>query len=167
MPFRSSILTDAALILQLLLPILARPIVQKIVDASILNVDTVMITDPSNTAFNTGLVGSIRNAGPFDASILFPQGLTVAWNGAPLGQIAMPETKLVANVGADLSIQAAFQVANLNHLTEFTSFLLTEPSFTWQIYGENLQIVALGITVSNISISKNVSPIQTRSVLSI
>lgn len=41
-------------------------------------------------AFTTGLAGSITNSGPFDATIAFPAGLTVAWNGSPLGQIAMP-----------------------------------------------------------------------------
>lgn len=39
--------TDSSL--ALLLPILARPIVQKIVDGSILGIDTIMITDPTNT----------------------------------------------------------------------------------------------------------------------
>ena len=88
---------------------------QKIVDEAALNVDTVMIRDPTNNgeslslaqplrlaalaylarihhpaAFSAGLVGSIRNSGPFDAVISFTEGLTVAWNGQPLGQIAMP-----------------------------------------------------------------------------
>lgn len=43
----------------------------------------------------TGLVGAITNAGPFDAVITFSQGLTVAWNGAPLGQIAMPNVRFL------------------------------------------------------------------------
>lgn len=77
--------------LTLLLPVLAQPIVQKIVDGSILSVDTVLISNPSNAAFTAGLTGSLRNAGPFNAVVSFPQGLTVAWNGRPLGQIAMPD----------------------------------------------------------------------------
>ncbi|GAA6057282.1 hypothetical protein JCM3770_004534 [Rhodotorula araucariae] len=142
--------------LTMLLPVLARPIVQKIVDEAALNVDTVMITDPSNNAFTAGLVGSIRNSGPFDAVINFVDGLTVAWNGAPLGQISMPNVSLTGDVGAELNIAAAFAVADVGHLTEFTTYLLTQPSFTWQIYGENLAVSALGITVPGISIMKNV-----------
>ncbi|BGP44010.1 hypothetical protein JCM10449v2_008067 [Rhodotorula kratochvilovae] len=142
--------------LTMLLPVLARPIVQKIVDEAALNVDTVMITDPSNNAFTAGLVGSIRNSGPFDAVINFVDGLTVAWNGAPLGQISMPNVSLAGDVGAELNIAAAFNVADVGHLTEFTTYLLTQPSFTWQIYGENLAVSALGITVPGISIMKNV-----------
>ncbi|GAA5969858.1 hypothetical protein JCM21900_004182 [Sporobolomyces salmonicolor] len=142
--------------LTLLLPVLARPIVQKIVDEAALGIDTVMITNPSNTAFTAGLVGSLTNSGPFDAVISFPQGLTVAWNGAPLGQISMPNISVTADVGAQLNLEAAFNVADVGHLTDFTGYLLTEPSFTWQIYGQNLEVSALGITVGGISIMKDV-----------
>lgn len=108
--------TDSSL--TLLLPVLAQPIVQKIVDAAILTVDTVLISDPTNSAFTTGLTGAIRNSGPFDAVISFTTGLTVAWNGRPLGQIAMPDVSLVGDAGADLDLTAAFNVADLGHLTE-------------------------------------------------
>ncbi|GAA5951249.1 hypothetical protein JCM3765_002422 [Sporobolomyces pararoseus] len=142
--------------LTLLLPVLARPIVQKIVDEAALGIDTVMISNPTNTAFTAGLVGSLTNSGPFDAVISFPQGLTVAWNGQPLGQIAMPNISIAGDVGAQLNIAAAFSVADVGHLTDFTGYLLTEESFTWQIYGENLAVTALGITVDGISIMKDV-----------
>ncbi|SGY79107.1 BQ5605_C008g05044 [Microbotryum silenes-dioicae] len=146
--------TDSSL--TMLLPVLARPIVQKIVDEAILAITTVTIANPSNTAFTAGLVGAINNAGPFDAVIAFTSGLTVAWNGTPLGQIAMPNVSLTGDVGASLALSATFAVADLNHLTDFTGYLLTEPSFTWQIYGQNLTVAALGIQVGGISIMKTV-----------
>lgn len=64
-------------------------------------VQSLLLREPSliqssTTAFTAGLVGAITNAGPFDAVIGFPQGLTVAWNGAPLGQIAMPNVRLLS-----------------------------------------------------------------------
>ncbi|GAA5937070.1 uncharacterized protein JCM15063_000146 [Sporobolomyces koalae] len=142
--------------LTLLLPVLARPIVQKIVDEAALGIDTVMISDPSNTAFTAGLVGSLTNSGPFDAVISFPEGLTVAWNGQPLGQISMPNISITGDVGAQLNVAAAFAVANVAHLTDFTAYLLTEESFTWQIYSDNIAVAALGIEVSGISILKDV-----------
>ena len=147
-------ITDSTL--NLLLPVLAQPIVQKIVDGSILTVATVIIQNPQENSFDTILTGSIRNAGPFDAVITFPQGLTVAWNGSPLGQIAMPNVALEAEVGATLNLNAAFSVASVSHLTDFTVYLLTEESFNWQIYGQNLEIAALGIDVTGISIQKDV-----------
>jgi len=71
----------------------------------------------------------------------------------------MPNVSLVGDVGADLNIDAAFAVADVGHLTDFTTYLLTQPSFTWQIYGQNLAVSALGITVPGISILKNVRPL--------
>lgn len=146
--------TDSSLLL--LLPVLAAPIVQKIVDGSILAIDSILITNPQLNNFGTHLVGSITQAGPFDATINFPQGLIVYWNGAPLGQIAMPDIALVGDVGASLNLDAAFAVADVGHLTDFTRYLLTEPNFTWTIEGSQLAVSALGITVPGISISKTV-----------
>ena len=71
----------------------------------------------------------------------------------------MPNVSLVGDVGADLNIDAAFAVADVGHLTDFTTYLLTQPSFTWQIYGQNLAVSALGIAVPGISILKNVRPL--------
>lgn len=63
---------------------------------------------------------------------------------------------MVADAGATLNLDATFSVLEVNHLADFTAYLLTEPSFTWQIYGQDLEVTALGITVTGVSISKNV-----------
>lgn len=98
-----------------------------------MTVDTILITEPQLESFGTGLTGSITNAGPFDAIITFPQGLSVSWNGGILGQIAMPNVSLVGDVGAALNLQAAFSVADVGLLTSFTGYLLNTDSFTWQV----------------------------------
>lgn len=119
-------------------------------------------TDLISAAFTAAIIGSITNAGPFDAAITFPLGLSVAWNGAQLGQLAFPSVSLVADVGARLNFNSAFSVADVGHLTDFTTYLLTEPSFVWQIYATNLTIAALGIVIPDISISKNVRKFGSR-----
>lgn len=128
--------TDSSL--NYILPVLAKPIVQKIVSASVLGVDTVLISDPEQTQFTTTLAGSITNAGPFDATILFPSGLTVSWNGSPLGSLQLSPVDVVGDVGATIQATSAFMVADVGHLTDFTKVLLTEESFEWDISGENL-----------------------------
>ena len=50
--------------LNLILPILAQPIVQKIVTGSVLGVETVLIKDIKEDSFGTSLKGSITNASP-------------------------------------------------------------------------------------------------------
>jgi hypothetical protein len=146
--------TDSSL--NLLLPILAKPIVQKVVDASILGIDTVLITDPTENSFKTQLAGSISNAGPFDANISFPDGLIISWSGKPLGTIQMPDVEVVGDSGAKINNQNTFQVADVDHLTNFTKALLTTESFNWTVTGNNLRVTALGITVSNISLGSKV-----------
>ncbi|KAH7108191.1 hypothetical protein BKA62DRAFT_764259 [Auriculariales sp. MPI-PUGE-AT-0066] len=138
--------------LHLLLPILAQPIVQKVVSGSELGISTVLIRDPSATTFKNQLKGSITNAGPFDANITFSDGLTISWSGKPLGKLAMPPVQVVGDVGASLDLTADFVIADVGHLADFTKTLLNEESFEWEIAGENLTVAALGISVSGISL---------------
>ncbi|EPQ29604.1 uncharacterized protein PFL1_02823 [Pseudozyma flocculosa PF-1] len=139
-----------------LLPVLAGPIVQKIVDGAILAIDRVTILDPQPNSFRTALQGTITNAGPFDAVIQFTEGLTISWEGRPLGQIAFPNVSLAGDVGATLELEAQFAVADVGYLTEFTKYLLTQQSFVWNIAGKGLKVSALGIAVPDVTISKDV-----------
>ena len=71
----------------------------------------------------------------------------------PLGKLMMPTVQLAADEGAQLDLQADFQVADVDHLTDFTKVLLTEESFEWEIAGENLTVSALGIDVPGINLT--------------
>jgi len=142
--------------LDLLLPVLAKPIVQKIIDGAALAIQRVTIIDPQPKSFQTQMEGSITHSGPFDATISFPNGLQVSWNGNILGQIKMPDIQLAADEGAKLNLVADFSVSNVDALTEFTKYLVTNPSFIWQIQGQNLSVSALGIKVTDLSMSKTV-----------
>ncbi|KAI9442265.1 hypothetical protein H4582DRAFT_1809416 [Lactarius indigo] len=141
-----SVPTSTDQTLNLLLPILAQPIVQKIVSGSTLGINNVLITNPTANSFGTKLSGSISQAGPFDAGISFGAGLTIAWSGQPLGSIRMPKINITGDVGAQFEVEATFEIADVGHLTEFTKVLLTQESFDWVISGENLS----GITVPGI-----------------
>ncbi|CAO1623850.1 unnamed protein product [Parajaminaea phylloscopi] len=146
--------TDASL--NKLLPVLASPIVQKIVDNAILNIDRVTILNPQQNSFTVSLQGTLTNAGPFDAVVSFPQGLSIFWNGQLLVQTAFPDITLKGDAGAAINVQVEARVPDVGYLTTFTKFLLTEPSFVWSIKGEGLSVAALGITVPNVSINKDV-----------
>ncbi|KAG2131418.1 uncharacterized protein EDB93DRAFT_1255529 [Suillus bovinus] len=142
--------TDSSL--NLILPILAKPIVQKIVSGSVLGVESVLITNPQETMFGTQLNGSITNAGPFDATITFNNGLTVSWGGQPIGVMKIDPVNVVGDVGATLKVQTTFEVANADYLANFTKVMLNSESFEWDITGDNLTVSALGIEVPGISL---------------
>ncbi|KAH8992759.1 hypothetical protein EDB86DRAFT_3078965 [Lactarius hatsudake] len=133
-----SVPTSTDQTLNLLLPLLAQPIVQKIVSGSTLGVNNVLITNPTANSFGTKLSGSITQAGPFDAEISFGTGLTIAWSGRPLGNIKMPNINITGDVGAQFEVEVSFEIADVGHLTDFTKVLLTQESFDWVISGENI-----------------------------
>ncbi|GJJ06156.1 hypothetical protein Clacol_000345 [Clathrus columnatus] len=142
--------TDSTL--NLLLPVLAQPIVQKVIDASVLGISTVIITNPQQNSFETILVGNISNAGPFDAEINFNAGLSISFNGQTLGTLQMPNVQVIGDVGAQLNVSATFNIADVDRLTNFTRVLLTEEQFVWDISAENLTVSALGIDVPGVSL---------------
>lgn len=139
-----------------LLPPLALPIVQKIVDQSILNIDRVTLMDPQPGSFKAALQGTLTNAGPFDGVVSFPQGLTIFWEGRELAKAAFPDLSLEGDVGAAINVELEAQVSDVGYLTEFTRYLLNNPSFVWNIKGEGIQVSALGIQVPNATLSKDV-----------
>ncbi|KAG8787307.1 hypothetical protein FRB91_009037 [Serendipita sp. 411] len=143
--------------LHLILPILAQPLVQKVVDGSVMGIDSLIIMEPQETSFVTALKGSITSAGPFDATISFPDGLSVFWNNQQLGKMSMPDVQLVADVGATLDLKANFAVSNGEQLAAFTKTLIQADTFEWEIKGENLTVTAMGIAIPGISMSKKVS----------
>lgn len=69
----------------------------------------------------------------------------------------MPNVTLNADVGATLNLSAAFTVSDTSALADFTRVLLTNETFTWDIYGTNLSVAALGIDIGLISFNKSVS----------
>ncbi|KAI6169518.1 hypothetical protein EDD17DRAFT_1748665 [Pisolithus thermaeus] len=164
------ITTDSSL--NLILPVLAQPIVQRIVGASVLGIDTVIISDLQLTSFGgfvnesgahnaysqskgTQLNGSIKNAGPFDATISFGDGLTISWNGQRLGLMQMGDVNVTGDVGATLNVQTTFEVSDVDLLAKFTKemqVLLNNETFTWDVSGDNLTVSALGIVVSSITL---------------
>ncbi|KAF8828949.1 hypothetical protein HHX47_DHR3000558 [Lentinula edodes] len=143
--FQSSLPTETDGSLDFILPILAKPIVQKIVGGAGLGIDAVLISDPEQSSF-------------IDATIAFSQGLTVEWSGKILGTLQMDNITVVGGQGAQLNANSVFQVVDVDALTDFTKTLLTEESFEWVISGDNLTVTALGIEVTGISLtSKSVT----------
>ncbi|KAG6891741.1 hypothetical protein C0992_006161 [Termitomyces sp. T32_za158] len=151
---QSSVPTMTDKSLDLILPILAQPIVQQIVGGSSLGISSVLITDPKENSFGTQMKGNIGNAGPFDAVISFPSGLTVSWSGQPLGNIKLGDVKVTGNVGGTIDATSSFEVANVAHLTDFTKTMLTEESFEWEISAQNVSVSALGISVPGITLTQ-------------
>ncbi|KAF8493874.1 hypothetical protein JB92DRAFT_3147206 [Gautieria morchelliformis] len=115
--------------LNLLLPILAQPIVQKIITGAVL-------ATPQETAF-------------VDAEIEFGAGLTISWQGQPLGSIAMPKVQVIGDIGAQLNLSASFHIADVGRLTSFTQALLTQEDF---VHHHTRNYLTIQTTVTNVGV---------------
>lgn len=139
-----------------LLPILALPIVQRVVDGAVLNVDRVTITEARPDGFTASLQGALTNAGPFDGVVTFPTGLTIFWEGRALTQTAFPNVTLVGDLGSSINVQVEGQIPDVDYFTQFLQYAIVNPSFVWNIRGQNITVGALGIIIPGVTINKDV-----------
>ena len=121
-----------------------------------LAVQSVVIINPQPKSFQARLKGTLRHSGPFDATISFDRGLQIGWAGRTLGQLRIPPVNIAADEGGDIDVMTDFAAADVDALTDFVKFMVTQKSFLWTLQGEGLSVRALGINVTDITINKNV-----------
>lgn len=92
------------------------------------------ITQVTDTGFTVALKGSLLNAGPFDALIEFPGGVTVIWQGSKIATIALPAICSSANSGVPaLVTTGVLTITDLSRFTDFATYILHNPGFTWTV----------------------------------
>ncbi|KAI8378360.1 hypothetical protein BD560DRAFT_348571 [Blakeslea trispora] len=140
-----------------LIPIVGQPIVQQIVDGSVLGFDTIVLSAITEGSFSVQMKGSISNTGPMDAAISFPTPLNIAWQGKSIGTVTMSPIQAKADVGASFDVQGTFTVANSEDMATFSAYLINNESFEWEITSADVSVNALGFTFNKISLHKFVT----------
>jgi hypothetical protein len=140
-----------------LIPIVGQPIVQQIVDGSVLGFDSIIMSSPTESGFKVQMKGSISKTGPMAATISFPTPLTVAWQGKVLGQVTMQNLEAKPGVGASFDVSGDFAITNADDMSEFAAFMINNKEFVWDIYSKDVNVNALGFTFSKISMEKFVT----------
>ncbi|CAO3610280.1 unnamed protein product [Cunninghamella blakesleeana] len=141
-----------------LIPILGNPIVQYIVDHSVLSFETLILSDPTEKDAKVQMKGSIKNTGPMDATIEFPTPLSVQWQNKNIGSASMPAIKASAEQGgADFNVPSQFTISDQGSMQEFASFMINQPEFVWNISSNDVSVTALGFTFKGIKLSKSVT----------
>ncbi|KAF9111503.1 hypothetical protein BGX27_004821 [Mortierella sp. AM989] len=141
-----------------LIPLVGTPIAQLLVEQSALAFDSVKILTPSETTFQTDIVGAITNTGPLDAQILFPNAVTVSYAGKPLGTMIMPTVNAVAGKGADLNLTGvAFTVTDSAAFADFNVFAVNNEKFDWTISASGLVVNAMGVSLPGVNMVKVVT----------
>ncbi|KAG0286382.1 hypothetical protein BGZ96_009485, partial [Linnemannia gamsii] len=141
-----------------LIPVVGTPIAQILVNGSALAFDSIILNAPTETSFSTDIVGAITKTGPLDAEIMFPNPLTVSFNGKALGTMAMPTVKAIANQGAPLDLKAVpFTIADVAAFADFTAFALNNEKFEWTISTTGIVVNAMGASLPGVSMTKTVT----------
>lgn len=140
-----------------LIPIVGQPIVQQIVDGSVLGFDSIIMSSPTEGSFKVQMKGSIAKTGPMAATISFPTPLTVAWGGKKLGVVTMPALEAKADVGASFDVSGDFTITDADAMSEFAAYMINNKDFIWDIYSTDVSVNALGFTFTKISMEKFVT----------
>ncbi|KAF9274666.1 hypothetical protein BGZ88_002874, partial [Linnemannia elongata] len=141
-----------------LIPVVGTPIAQILVNGSALAFDAITLINPTETSFSTDIVGAITKTGPLDAEIVFPNPLTVSYNGKALGSMAMPTVKAIANQGAALDLKnVPFTISDGAAFADFTSFALNNEKFDWTISTTGIVVNAMGASLPGVSMTKTVT----------
>ncbi|KAL1924350.1 uncharacterized protein VTP21DRAFT_7385 [Calcarisporiella thermophila] len=141
----------------ILIPMIGMPIIQAILNRSVLGINFAIIQDPANNKFKAKMKGSVTNTGPIDALIHFNEPLNINWNGKNIGAVNMPDLKVVADKGADIDLVADVTVIDAAALEAFSKHLIANPSFDWALESNNLKITSLGATFEGAKLSKKVT----------
>ncbi|KAF9358036.1 hypothetical protein BGX26_002620 [Mortierella sp. AD094] len=141
-----------------LVPLVGTPIAQILVEQSALAFDSIKILSPSETSFQTDIVGAITNTGPLDAQIQFPNAVTISYSGKVLGSMAMPTVNAAAGRGADLNLAAVpFTVSDIAAFTDFNVFAVNNEKFEWTVSSSGLVVNAMGVSLPGVNMTKTVT----------
>ncbi|KAF9981330.1 hypothetical protein BGZ75_007419 [Mortierella antarctica] len=128
-------------------------VAQSIINKSNMEFSSIQITEPTNTSMVMAMDGSLTDTGPFSATIKFPEPIEVYYNEILLGSMNLPDTKASGGKGSLLA-SARFTVADEKSFGSFSADMMNNAQFTWTLKSK-VTIVALGRTVSNLDLNKN------------
>ena len=76
----------------------------------------------------------------FDASIEFPSPVEVIWEGSHIADISLPPICAAGGQGVpDLATTGILTIADLASFTDFATYILLNPAFTWTITTDKLR----------------------------
>jgi Protein of unknown function (DUF3712) len=130
-----------------------KAIAQHAIDNSQLNIKSIAVQNPANDSFQFQMVGEVKLAGFISATIQFTEPVNVYWdnggNSTQLGLISQFDDIKASHGHAGIDSPAFFQITDEELFGQFTSYMITAPSFTWQLQSENLKVRALKFLVAS------------------
>ncbi|KAJ3130696.1 hypothetical protein HK100_007685 [Physocladia obscura] len=149
----------------LLVYVFAPLIAQASINSSVMTLTSTTITSPTNTTFQLQSTGTVTNAGILDATLTFPDNISVYWtardNNAPdllLGTLTLQPVSVSGGIpkSGSISLDTAFAVLNQTNMGLFSIDMIHAESFSWLLTG-TASATALGLTFKNLNLAKVVT----------
>ncbi|CAO3565834.1 unnamed protein product [Mortierella alpina] len=145
-----------AILVPIILLVILPKVAQSIVDGSTLAFSTISITEPTNTTMVMAMEGQLGNAGPFHATVSYPEPIEVYYKDTLLGAMdPLPETKASGGSGTIVG-QSRFTITNDEAFSAFSRNMLGDESFVWTLKS-TVQIRAMGRTIKDLKLNKEIT----------
>lgn len=134
------------------------PLIQRIVNESVLTFSQGNITRVTSDGFDVALAGALQTNAPTNAMIEFPQPIEIRWQGTLIASITLPPICTIPGQGVpDYRTAGHVTITNQDGFTRFATYILHNPDFTWDISSNVVNVLALGLTYSNVTLAKSIS----------
>ncbi|KAG0088387.1 hypothetical protein BGZ92_006241 [Podila epicladia] len=109
-----------AILVPIILLVILPKVAQSIVNKSTLQFNEIAITEPTNTTMVMSMQGTLGDAGPFHATVSYPEPIKVFYDGTLLGAMdPLPETKASGGSGT-ITGSSKFTISNEAAFAEFS-----------------------------------------------
>ncbi|KAI8872894.1 hypothetical protein GQ42DRAFT_118751 [Ramicandelaber brevisporus] len=138
-----------------LVPIIARPLVSKLLSKAVMGLDSALIHSPTDSGAQAKMKGSVTEAGPISGKFSFVSPLGVYWNNNHIANVDMPSISYEGNVGAFFDVETNLTINDQSSFSKFAETMLTGSSFTWTLKSSNISVNAMGINLNGVGIEKS------------
>jgi len=128
----------------------------KLVDESVLTLDSAVITQITAKSFNVKMLGEIAKTGSFNASLIYPDGVDVLYDGGVIGNTKMEPINVQPGAPAKIDEDALFTVKDITGLAKFTGDLLKQPSIDWELKTDTMAIQVGKVPIASVPFDKKV-----------
>ncbi|KAG0342717.1 hypothetical protein BG000_002062 [Podila horticola] len=144
-----------AILVPIILLVILPKVAQSIVNKSTLQFNEIAITEPTNTTMVMTMQGTLGDAGPFHATVSYPEPIKVFYDGTLLGAMdPLPDTKASGGSGS-IAGTSKFTISDEAAFAAFSKKMLGEESFTWNLQSK-VEIRAMGRTIKDLILNKDI-----------
>ncbi|KAF9417140.1 hypothetical protein BGZ94_010027 [Podila epigama] len=144
-----------AILVPIILLVILPKVAQSIVNKSTLQFTNIAITEPTNNTMVMSMEGTLGDAGPFHATVSYPETIKVYYEGTLLGEMdPLPETKASGGSGTIVG-SSKFTISDEPAFAAFSKKMLGDESFTWNLQS-TVEIRAMGRTIKALTLNKDI-----------